>query len=102
VLLPVPLYRAQRRRLQLIVRRNRHHLLVQRARILLLVFARPWVCSIVEQAGCVRASVYRTVSRFPSLDEDSLRGGNSDGSHSLGESLFRRTASFATAGTRRE
>lgn len=77
MLVPLCLYRAQRRRLQRIVARSRDHLLVQRARILLLVWELRLVCLVVERAGCARASVYRTVAAFRARGEDSLLDGRS-------------------------
>jgi transposase len=58
--------------LQHIVRRSRDHLLVQRARILLLLWELRLVCAVVERVGCARASVYRTLARFRAHGEESL------------------------------
>lgn len=77
MLLPLPLYRAQRRRLDRIVRRERDSLLVQRARILLLLFQLRLVCSVVERLGCSRSTVYRTLQRFHRFGENSLFDGRS-------------------------
>lgn len=72
MVLPFSLYRAQRRRLERIVRKERDALVVQRARILLLVAQLRLVCLVVERVGCARASVYRTLERFERLGEDGL------------------------------
>ena len=64
--------RGQRRRFETILRKSRSRIEALRARILLLVHeARP-VTDIAERAGCVRATIYRTVYRFRELGEASV------------------------------
>ena len=70
--LPLSLYRAQRRRLERIVRKERDAQVVQRARIVLLAAQLRLVCLVVDKVGCARASVYRTLERFADRGEDGL------------------------------
>jgi transposase len=68
----IRMYRAQRRRVEKRLRHTRCRIEALRCRILLLLDARKSVVSVAAIAGCVRATVYRTVYRFEDLDEDAL------------------------------
>ena len=75
MLLPLSLSRPQRRRLQRLCLKERDHLVVQRARILLLLWQRLLVCVIVERLSCSRSLVYRTGNRFLKNGESCLWDG---------------------------
>lgn len=77
MLLALSLSRPQRRRLQHLCRKERDHLVVQRARILLLLWERLLVCVIAERLDCSRSLIYRTFQRFQQQGEDSVLDGRS-------------------------
>ena len=67
------LLRPQRRRLVRMTRKSRCVLEVERARIMLLLHEGIPVVEVARMVGWVRATVYRTVSRYEELSEESVR-----------------------------
>jgi transposase len=65
--------RAQRRRMQRRLRKTGCRIEALRCRILLLLHEGDAATLVAEVAGCVRATVYRTIYRFEDLGEDGLR-----------------------------
>jgi transposase len=65
--------RAQARRVKRRLRKTRCRIEALRCRILLLLQEGCPASAVAEIAGCVRATVYRTVYRFEDLGEDGLR-----------------------------
>ncbi len=69
----VSIVRAQRRRMQRLLRKTKSRIEALRARVLLLLHEGYTVSAVAMQVGCVRATVYRTVYRFEELGEEALR-----------------------------
>ena len=68
----ISLPRAQRRRMQTMLRKSKSRVEALRCRIMLLLHERAPVVEVAQMVGCVRATVYRTLYRFEALDETSL------------------------------
>ena len=68
----VSLPRAQRRRMQTMLRKTKSRIEALRCRIMLLLHEGRAVVEIAQMVGCVRATVYRTLYRFEAFDEASL------------------------------
>lgn len=68
----LPLYRAQRRRIECRFRKSRDRIETLRCRILLLLNSGESPSEIHRKMGCARATVYRTLYRFENLGEMSL------------------------------
>ena len=68
----VSLPRAQRRRMQTMLRKTKSRVEALRCRIMLLLHERAPVVEVAQMVGWVRTTVYRTVYRFEALDEASL------------------------------
>ena len=64
--------RSQRRRMQKMYRKTKSRIEALRCRVLLLLHDGRSASEVVELAGCVRATVYRTVYRFEDLGEAGL------------------------------
>lgn len=71
--LRVSMPRAQRRRLEKVWRKTPSRIEALRCRILLLLSQGRSATEVAGMAGCVRATVYRTVYRFAELGEDAVR-----------------------------
>ena len=71
--LDVYLPRAQRRRMERVMRKSRCVLEVHRARILVLLSQGETASEVARMVGCVRATVYRTVYRYDDMGEESIR-----------------------------
>lgn len=69
----VSMPRGQRRRMQKVLRKTKSRIEALRARILLLLHDGYTAHEAASVAGCVRATVYRTVYRFEELGEAALR-----------------------------
>ena len=65
--------RAQRRRIQALLRKTKSRIEALRARVLLLLNKGYSAAEVATIAGCVRTTVYRTVYRFEALGEQGLR-----------------------------
>jgi len=65
--------RAQRRRIRRRLLKTRCRIEALRCRVLLLLHEEHVAALVAEIAGCVRATVYRTVYRFEDLGEDGLQ-----------------------------
>ena len=68
----VCLPRSQRRRMQKMYRKTKSRIEALRCRVLLLLHDGRSASEVAEVAGCVRATVYRTVYRFEDLGETGL------------------------------
>ena len=66
---------SQRKRIEAFMRKTSNKFEALRCRIVLLLNERCSVNTVASLAGCVRATVYRTVYRFEDFGEDGLLDG---------------------------